>query len=63
IIVAQVLRQLREQGLNAEHSKAVDCEVSGEPAVTYLLNDLREAIDQRFGKVTLKDIIDSRDSF
>lgn len=62
IIVAQVLRQLREQGLNAEHSKAVDCEVSGEPAVTYLLNDLREAIDQRFGKVTLKDIIDSRDS-
>ena len=57
-----MLRQLREQGLIAKHSKAVDCEVSGEPAVTYLLNDLREAIDQRFGKVTLKGIIDSRES-
>ena len=61
IILAKVLRQLREQGANAADLKIADCEMSGEKVVVNLLHDLRQAIDERFGKTTLKDIIDGSD--
>ena len=58
ILLGKVLRQLREQGLNGAGQKVAECDIKGEKAVTVLLNDLRQVIDERFGKKTLKDIID-----
>ena len=58
ILLGKVLRQLREQGLNGAGQKVAECDIKGEKAVTVLLNDLRQIIDERFGKKTLKDIID-----
>jgi len=59
IIVGQVLRQLREQGVNRVGLHTADSEIKGEQAVVHLLSDLRHLIDERFGKKTLKDIIDA----
>ncbi|MBT5922509.1 MAG: YihY/virulence factor BrkB family protein [Cellvibrionales bacterium] len=59
ILVGQVLRQLREQGANRAGQQKTDSDIKGEKAVVHLLSDLRNLIDERFGKKTLKDIIDS----
>lgn len=61
IVLAKVLRQLREQGVKAAGLNIADCDMSGEKVVVSLLHDLRQAIDERFGKTTLKDIIDGSD--
>ena len=59
IVVGQVLRQLREQGVNRVGLYKADSDIKGEKAVVHLLSDLRNLIDERFGQKTLKDIIDA----
>ena len=59
ILIGQVLRQLREQGIKRAGLQPTESEVKGEKAVVHLLSDLRQLIDERFGKKTLKDIIDA----
>ena len=61
ICIGQVLRELREQGINRAGLHRAKSDIKGEQAVVHLLSDLRNIIDERFGKKTLKDIIDASD--
>lgn len=58
IMIKQVFRRVRELSLDGQRER----EIRGEQPIAALLDHLREAIDERFGNKTLKDIVDEQAS-